>query len=90
MDDQVKQIFRDAGASDEEIEVIGKACVVVAQEVRDLVVDCSSIVRPELIMPLRVLFARVIHADMEKAFTQYRTTEDTNDLDPSGPAGGRA
>lgn len=73
MDDQVKQIFRDAGASDEEIEVIGKACVVVAQEVRDLVVDCSSIVRPELIMPLRVLFARVIHADMEKAFIQYRT-----------------
>lgn len=75
MDDQVKQIFRDAGASDEEIEVIGKACVVVAQEVRDLVVDCSSLVRPELIMPLRVLFARVIHADMEKAFTQYRTTD---------------
>lgn len=73
MDDQVKQIFRDAGASDEEIEVIGKACVVVAQEVRDLVVDCSSIVRPELIMPLRVLFTRVIHADMEKAFIRYRT-----------------
>lgn len=90
MHEMVAEIFRDAGASDEELLVVGKACVVVAQGVRDLVVDCSGIVRPELILLLRVLFARVIHADMEKAFTQYRTTEDTNDLDPSGPAGGRA
>lgn len=73
MHEMVAEIFRDAGASDEELQVIGKACVVVAQEVRDLVIDCSSIVRPELILPLRVLLARVIHADMEKAFLQYRT-----------------
>lgn len=73
MHDQVREIFRDAGATEQEIEVIGKACVVIAQEVRDLVIDCSGIVRPELIMPLRVLFARVIHADMEKAFLRYRT-----------------
>lgn len=76
MHDQIREIFKDAGATDQEIEVIGKACVVVAEEVRNLVIDCSSIVRPELIMPLRVLFARVIHADMEKAFRQYRTEGD--------------
>lgn len=76
MHQQIETIFRDAGATDQEIQVIEKACVVVAEEVRNLVVDCSSIVRPELIMPLRVLFARVIHADMEKAFLQYRTAGD--------------
>lgn len=72
MHDLVKEIFVDAGATPDEIEAIDQSCRVLAEEVRKLIIGCSDLARPELVMPLRVLYVRVIEADMVKALHQYR------------------
>lgn len=75
MHHEVETIFRDAGASDEEIAQIDQLIRAAATETRAVVTATSSLIRPELQMPLRILLCRVIHADMERAFLQYRTTD---------------
>lgn len=75
MDDSVKKIFVDAGAIAKDIELIEKAAAEVAATVRAMVVDASAIAGPEMELPVRVLLCRVIHADMEKAFKQFRTID---------------
>lgn len=76
MDEQVKTIFRDAGASEDDLAYIEAMALTVATEVRRLIVESSNLCpKVELRLPLRVLLARVIHADMEKAFSTYRTTD---------------
>lgn len=75
MHHEVETIFRDAGASDEEIVQIDQLIRAAAIEARSVVTATSSLIRPELQMPLRILLCRVIHADMERAFLQYRTTD---------------
>lgn len=72
MHDMIREIFADAGASEEELKIIEATCKICAEEVRNLVIDCSGVVAPARQMALRVLLARVIHADMEKAFMRYR------------------
>lgn len=74
MHPQVETIFRDAGASDEEIAQIDQLIVAAATEARAVVTATSNLVRDDLQMPMRILLCRVIHADMERAFSQYRTT----------------
>lgn len=74
MHQQIETIFRDAGASDEEIAQIDQLLVAAATEARAVVTATSNLVRPELQLPLRVLLCRVVHADMEKAFMSFRTT----------------
>lgn len=74
MHQDVANIFRDAGASDDEIAQIDQLILAAATETRAVVTATSSLVRDELQMPLRILLCRVIHADMEKAFMAYRTT----------------
>lgn len=76
MHHEVETIFRDAGASDEEIAQIDQLIRAAAIEARSVVTATSSLIRPELQMPLRILLCRVIHADMERAFLQYRTTDE--------------
>lgn len=75
MHDQVKQIFRDAGATELEIGAMDEATRAAAMEVRGIVIATSALVRPELMQAFRVHLCRVIHGDMEAAFTQYRTNE---------------
>lgn len=75
MHHEVETIFRDAGASDKEIAQIDQLIRAAAIEARSVVTATSSLIRPELKMPLRILLCRVIHADMERAFLQYRTTD---------------
>lgn len=74
MHDLINEIFKDAGASERDLQKIEAAAVVVAAEVRELVLQCAAThPNKNLHLPLRVLLCRVIHADMEKAFTQYKT-----------------
>lgn len=73
MDNKVKEIFRDAGASETELEAIDQLSLVAAQGAREAVLVCADMLRPELRPALRMLFARVIHADMERAIASYRT-----------------
>lgn len=75
MHHEVETIFREAGASDDEIAQIEKLVVAAATETRAVVLATSNMVRPELQLALRILTCRVIHADMEKAFMTYRTTD---------------
>ena len=75
MHQDVEKIFRDAGAGDKDIEQIDNLIRAAAIESRAVVTATSSLVRDELQMPLRILLCRVIHADMERAFMQYRTTD---------------
>lgn len=72
MHDLVREIFTDAGATPDEIEAIDQSCRVLAEEVRKLIIGCSNLAREELRMPLRVLYVRVVEADMLKALEQYR------------------
>lgn len=73
MHEMINEIFKDAGATEDDLVMIEQTCLVVAQEARQLVLAASGVVPPQFQLPLRVLLARVIHADMEKAFKQYKT-----------------
>lgn len=75
MHHEVETIFRDAGASDDEIAQIDQLIRAAATETRAVVTATSSLVRDDLQLALRILLCRVIHADMEKAFMTYRTTD---------------
>lgn len=73
MHDMIREIFADAGATEEDLAMIEAICLTTAQEVRMHILNRASVVPPTFELPLRVLLARIVHADMEKAFMQYRT-----------------
>lgn len=89
MHEMINEIFRDAGATEEDLKMIEELCLLTAMEVRQHVLNRASAVPPTFQLPMRVLLARIVHADMEKAFMQYRTAEGTYDLDRAGPLGTR-
>lgn len=73
MHPDVRAIFTDAGATEEELTLLDAACRTTAQEVRDLIDAVAGSFRSEIAGPVRVLLVRVIHTDMERAFTRYKT-----------------
>lgn len=76
MHQDVAEIFKDCGASEDDLAMLEIICLVAVQETRRNIIARAEVVPENMKLPLRVLLARVIHADMEKAFMQYRTTGD--------------
>lgn len=74
MNEQIKQIFTDATATEADLEHIDRSVLQVVHAVRALV-DSTARAHPNVLLelPLRVYLCRVIHADMEMAFMPYRT-----------------
>lgn len=73
MHEEVKKIFIAGGATEQEFEAIEKSCVVVAEHVREVILDVGKSAGPELELPVRMLLCRVIHADMQRALAQFST-----------------
>lgn len=76
MHQDVAEIFKDCGATEDDLAMLEIICLVAVQETRRNILARAAVVPENMKLPLRILLARVIHADMEKAFTQYRTIPD--------------
>lgn len=74
MDEQIKTIFRDAGADDNDLQRIEQLVEGACMNVRELVIEISNMCpKPELVLAIRMLICRAIALDMENARERYRT-----------------
>lgn len=74
MDEQIKVIFRDAGANDDDLARIEQLVEGAVEVTRETIIEISNMCpKPELVMAIRMLLARVIALDMENARERYRT-----------------
>lgn len=75
MDDQIKQIFTDAGADEDDLQRIEQLVVGAVEMTRETIIEVSNMCpKPELVMAIRMLIARTIAVDMENARERYRSS----------------
>lgn len=75
MHEAVRKIFDDAGATDEDIAVLGRLAGTVKQETLDAIASASECMPPHLIEASAVYFARVIEATMLERYSHWKTDD---------------
>lgn len=74
MDLLVEQIFEDAGAEPLDLEMISLAAQEAVKANRRAIAQLSELCpKVDLRLPIRCYIARVVHADMQRAFEQFKT-----------------